>query len=225
MHFSHTGGGSRGQLSLPCVPIMVQVWDGALGHGKGKQAKVWGMPFYQQRRKINLPWEKATYRSGSFRRQGWKGNLGQRKEGLDCPVSSPHSSRSLLVQQQRPGQRCFYFLPERSRHRFSAFILKTAPHESLTSRRPADGHCTGGELICLTDERFPPREEISHQRTRKANEPSSEVIRTLRYDFLKHNILTTLKTCPDKRGGGRIRARGKERERGEKELLEKRREW
>lgn len=69
---------------------------------------------------------------------------------------------------------------------------------------PADGYRAGGELVCLTDEGFPPREEMSHQRTRKSKEPSSEVIRTLRHYFANHNILMTLKTCPDEgmEGGG-----------------------
>lgn len=62
---------------------------------------------------------------------------------------------------------------------------------------PADGCRAGGELVCLTDEWFPPREEISHPRTRKSKEPSSEVIRTLRHYFFNRNSLTTLTTCPD----------------------------
>ena len=100
-----------------------------------------------------------------------------------------------------PGWNSFHFLPVRSQYRSLALILekkKKSPNESLTSQRPADGYLAGKELICLMDEQFTPREDISYKRTRKSKEPSPKVIRTLKYYFTNLNILTVLKNCSDR---------------------------
>lgn len=76
------------------------------------------------------------------------------------PVKLPPSTRCFrLVQGQPPGQN---------------YLLTLLPLKD-----PADGDCAGEELICLLDEQFTRREEISHQRTRKSKEHSDMISLTL----------------------------------------------
>ena len=116
------------------------------------------------------------------------------------PLQSFNSPVLLFTHGQQPWVEQFPFPSSEEPIQILSLNLgkKKSPNESLTSQRPADGYLAGKELICLMDEQFTPREDISYKRTRKSKEPSPKVIRTLKYYFTNLNILTVLKNCSDR---------------------------